>query len=134
MSQLEATAGLDLGDRYTHPCLIDTHSGEVIERDLVGHQPRGVREALLDLRTDPRRHRSEHAFSVGPSRLLESFGHEVLVANARKLRLTYGEGRKSDKLDAEDMARLARLDPKLLLTIEAPRRGFTGSPGARPFA
>jgi hypothetical protein len=30
MSQLEVTAGLDLGDRYSHLCLIATHSGEVI--------------------------------------------------------------------------------------------------------
>ena len=52
------------------------------------------------------------------SRLLESFGHEVLVANARKVRLVYGGDRKSDKLDAQKLARLARFDPKLLLPIQ----------------
>jgi transposase len=51
------------------------------------------------------------------SRLLERLGHEVLVANARKLRLIYAEGRKNDKLDAENLARLARLDPKLLAPL-----------------
>jgi transposase len=51
------------------------------------------------------------------SRLLEESGHQVLVANARKLRLIYGEGRKTDKLDAENLARLARLDPKLLAPL-----------------
>jgi transposase len=45
---------------------------------------------------------------------LEGCGHEVLVANARKLRLIYGEGRKTDQLDAQNLARLARPDPKLL--------------------
>ena len=49
---------------------------------------------------------------------MESCGHEVLVANARKVRLIYGEGRKSDKLDAENLARLARLDPKLLSPLK----------------
>ena len=52
------------------------------------------------------------------SRLLEECGHEVLVANARKVRLIYGEGRKNDKIDAEKLARLARLDPKLLSPIK----------------
>jgi transposase len=47
------------------------------------------------------------------SRLLEGCGHEVLVANARKTRLIYAEGRKTDRIDAEKLARLARLDPKL---------------------
>jgi len=28
---MQVTAGLDLGDRYSHLCLIDTQSGEVIE-------------------------------------------------------------------------------------------------------
>jgi transposase len=34
------------------------------------------------------------------SRMLEDSGHEVLVANARKVRLIYGEGRKTDRIDA----------------------------------
>ena len=50
--------------------------------------------------------------------MLEECGHEVLVANARKLRLIYGKGRKTDKLDAENLARLARVDPKLLYPLK----------------
>ncbi len=57
------------------------------------------------------------------SRLLEERGHQVLVANARKLRLIYGEGRKTDRSDAENLARLARLDPKLLAPLR--HRGET---------
>jgi transposase len=52
------------------------------------------------------------------SRILEECGHEVLVANARKVRLIYANKRKSDKLDAENLARLARLDPKLLYPLK----------------
>jgi hypothetical protein len=40
------------------------------------------------------------------------------VANPRKTRLIYGQGRKTDKLDAEKLARLARVDPKLLSPLE----------------
>jgi transposase len=50
--------------------------------------------------------------------MLEECGHEVLVANARKLRLIYANKRKTDEIDAENLARLARVDPKLLYPIE----------------
>ncbi len=52
------------------------------------------------------------------SRPLEGCGHEVLVANARKLKLIYAEGKKTDRLDAQNLARLARLDPKLLSPLK----------------
>ena len=52
------------------------------------------------------------------SRVLEECGHEVLVANARKLRLIYANKRKTDQIDAEILARLARLDPKLLYPLK----------------
>jgi transposase len=39
------------------------------------------------------------------------------VANARKLRLIYANKRKTDEVDAENLARLARLDPKLLYPV-----------------
>jgi transposase len=47
--------------------------------------------------------------------VLEECGHEVLVANPRKVRLIYTNKRKTDEIDAENLARLARLDPKKLL-------------------
>ena len=51
------------------------------------------------------------------SRLLEECGHEVLVANARKLWLIYAKRRKTDEVDAENLTRLARVDPKLLYPV-----------------
>ena len=51
------------------------------------------------------------------SRLLEDFGHEVLVANARRLRFIYDSDDKGDRVDAEALARVARLDPGLLKPI-----------------
>jgi transposase len=52
------------------------------------------------------------------SRVLEECSHEVLVANARKVRLIYASKRKTDEIDAENLARLARLDPKLLYPLK----------------
>jgi len=40
------------------------------------------------------------------------------VANARKLRLIYANKRKTDEIDAENLARLARLEPKLLYPLK----------------
>jgi transposase len=66
------------------------------------------------------------------SRLLEECGHEVLVANARKLKLIYSNKRKTDEIDAENLARLARVDPKLFVPTQAPGRRLSGSYGHPP--
>lgn len=52
------------------------------------------------------------------SRLLASLGHEVIVANARRLRLVYENRCKDDRIDAQYLARLARVDPRLLHPIQ----------------
>jgi len=44
-------------------------------------------------------------------------GHEVLVGNTRKVRCIYDTDNKSDARDADMLARLGRLDPKLLYPI-----------------
>ena len=51
------------------------------------------------------------------SRLLKSFGHEVIVANARQVRLISNSSRKNDRMDAQMLARLVRVDPRLLRPI-----------------
>src|SRR5215213_8247737 len=82
------------------------------------HQSFGFRKAILWLEADAHSHRNRHPHSPWISRMLQECGHDVLVANARKVRLIYGEGRKNDKIDAEKLARLARLDPKLLAPVK----------------
>jgi len=52
------------------------------------------------------------------SRFLKGLNHEVLVANARKLRAIYTNDRKSGERDAMMLAKLARVDPSLLYPIE----------------
>ncbi len=44
-------------------------------------------------------------------------GHEVLVANPRKVRAIYDNDKKSDRVDGEQLARFARMDPMLLSPI-----------------
>jgi len=52
------------------------------------------------------------------SQVLSRYGHEVIVADARKLRLIYENRRKSDRVDAEYLAKLVRLDPSLLSPVK----------------
>jgi transposase len=47
--------------------------------------------------------------SIWISEQLEELGHEVIVANVRELRAISHSDRKSDQVDAEKLARYARL-------------------------
>ncbi len=51
------------------------------------------------------------------SEQLQELGHEVVVANVRELRAISHSDRKSDEVDAEKLARYARLDPEILRPI-----------------
>jgi transposase len=114
--QPQMTAGVDLGDKYSYLCLIDTESGEVIEEGRIRTTSEAFRRRFAS--EQPMRIAIEAGtHSPWVSRLLEECGHEVLVANARKLRLIYANKRKTDEIDAENLARLARLDPKLLYPL-----------------
>ena len=58
--------------------------------------------------------RSRIALEIGThspwvSRLLSELGHEVVVGNARKVRLIGESCKKDDRLDAQTLARLARI-------------------------
>jgi transposase len=111
------TAGLDLGDKYSYLCLIDQQSGEVMEEGRLRTTPETFRRRFAS--EQPMRIAIEAGtHSPWASRVLEECGHEVLVANARKLRLIYANKRKTDEIDAENLARLARVDPKLLYPLK----------------
>ena len=116
-SKPKMTAGLDLGDKYSLLCLIDTESGEVVEEGRLRTTPEVLRRRFASER--PMRIAIEAGtHSPWATRVLEECGHEVLVANARKLKLIYSNKRKTDEVDAENLARLARVDPKLLYPLK----------------
>jgi transposase len=110
------TIGIDLGDRFSHYCVLD-EAGALVDEGRLATTPAafGVR-----LGSAPR---ARIALEVGThspwvSELLKSAGHEVLVANARRLRMIFDSDSKNDQLDARQLARVARLDPTLLYAIE----------------
>ncbi len=113
----QVTAGLDLGDKYSYLCLLDTDSGEVMEEGRLRTNPEAFRRRFASHEQPMRIAIETGTHSPWVSRVLEECDHEVLVANARKLRLIYANKRKTDEIDAENLARLARLDPKLLYPV-----------------
>jgi transposase len=116
--QPRITAGLDLGDKYSYLCLIDTQSGEMVEEGRLRTSPEAFRRRFASEQPPMRIAIEAGTHSPWASRVLEECGHEVLVANARKLRLIYANKQKTDEIDAENLARLARLDPKLLYPLK----------------
>ena len=107
--------GIDLGDKASMIHVID-EDGEFVEEKRIPTTAAGLKREFGQ--REPLRIAIEVGFhSRWVSRLLRSYGHEVVVADARKLRLIYQNPRKSDRMDAEYLARLLRLDTSLLSPI-----------------
>ena len=108
------TVGLDLGDQVSRVCHVN-RQGKVVRSDCVHTTPDAVGHYFGSVPS------CRIALEVGThspwvSRTLEQFGHEVIVANVTE---RYGGSRggrrrrpkkRNDRLDAEELAREARLD------------------------
>ena len=109
------TVGVDMGDKNHRVVTLDS-AGEVSDRCWVSNTAPALRKHFKSLA--PCRVALEAGTHSGwVSRLLEEMGHEVLVGNPRRLRVIWDSDRKDDDRDAETLARIARLDPKLLYPI-----------------
>ena len=114
-SRAGTTIGIDLGDIWSHYCTIN-EEGEVIDRGRFRTNPSGVDKRFRDL--EPMRIAMEAGtHSIWISEQIRDLGHEVIVANVRELRAISHSDRKSDSVDAEKLARYARLDPEILRPI-----------------
>jgi transposase len=116
LSQPQLTIGLDLGDRSSWYCLLD-EAGEVLREQKLGTTAKAMREVFGAL---PRCCIALETGMHSPwvSRLLSEFGHEVIVAHARNVRLIGESRKKDDRRDAQTLARLARIDPQLLCPVK----------------
>lgn len=108
-------AGLDIGDKFIHICVLG-EDNEVEEQTKIRASQAGVRGwatgrretlAILEVGTHSR----------WVAEVLGECGVAPLVANARHLRLIYGRDNKTDRTDAEILARVGKLDPILLHAV-----------------
>jgi transposase len=114
-SKVEMTIGIDLGDVWSHYCTLN-QDGEVVDRGRFRTTPKAIGKWFTDL--PPTRIAMEAGVhSIWISEQLQELGHEVIVANVRELRAISHSDRKSDQVDAEKLARYARLDPNILRPI-----------------
>lgn len=110
------TVGLDLGDRFIHYCMLN-QDGEAVEEGRMATNAAALRRHFEG---ESRQRIAMECGTHSPwiSRLLKQLGHQVMVANARKLRAISENESKNDRADAEMLARLAYSDPKLLSPIQ----------------
>jgi transposase len=109
------TIGMDISDRFTEAYAIDSEGTWIASWRMPTKQAslcdglaryRGARVVL-----------EVGCHSPWISRQLKEDGFEVIVANPRRVRLIAESDKKSDRFDAEQLARLGRLDPGLLSPI-----------------
>lgn len=110
------TAGLDLSDQESTYVVLD-EEGKVSASGKVATTAPALEKWSRKLG------RSVVALEVGThspwvSRLLKQLGQEVVVANPRRVQLIAKGQRKTDRNDAEILARLVRVDRALLAPVE----------------
>jgi transposase len=107
--------GLDLSDK-TGTYVVVSVEGETTSSGKLKLSQLGLSKAFST------RPPSQIAIEVGThsawvSRTLMALGHTVTVANPRQVKLIADSPRKNDLLDAENLARLLRYDPRMLKPI-----------------
>jgi len=110
------TVGIDLGDRFSRYCVV-SEEGEVLEEGRLA-TTRSALERHFAKEAKQRIAMECGTHSPWASRLLQGMGHEVWVANARKIRAITASESKNDRNDAEKLARFAAYNPQLLSPIQ----------------
>ncbi len=107
--------GIDLGKRTSRYCVLDKKLA-VVKEDSVDNTPKDLERTF---RKYPPVRVAIEACGISPwvSRLISNLGHKAIVANPRNVALISKSQKKSDRHDAELLARLAASDPKLLSPI-----------------
>jgi transposase len=109
------TIGLDLSDQSGLYVVIDG-KGDVVKEGKVALTMAGI-ERVFGRRKPCRIALEVGTHSPWVSRALDGMGYEVIVANARQVGLIARSSKKTDRVDAETLARAARYDPALLKPI-----------------
>ena len=115
-SQPKLTIGLDLGDRSSWYCVLD-EAGTIVLEQRLSTTPKAMKEGFGGMPCC-RMALETGMHSPWVSRVWSELGHEVMVAHAGKVRLIGESRKKDDRIDAQTLARLARIDPQLLCPVK----------------
>jgi len=109
------TVGVDLGDQWSHYCILGLQGETLSEGQL---QTRGAEVAEFFQALPPARVVMEvGTHSPWMQEIIAGEGHEVVVANPRLMEGSKRRKRKNDRIDAKKLARLGRVDPQSLHPI-----------------
>jgi transposase len=111
------TIGMDLGDKYSQLCILDNVSRAVLEESRVPTTKAGIERYFAG------KSHSRVVMEVGThsgwiSRRLSELGHDVVVADPRRVRALAAGDDKDDALDAEFLARIGCTDVALLKPVQ----------------
>ena len=106
------TVGVDLGDQWSNYCILDLE-GETLAEGQLRTTQEDLAEFFQALNA------ARVVFEVGThspwvQEVIGGCGHEVLVANPRMMDGSKRRKRKNDRIDANKLARLGRVDPQSL--------------------
>jgi transposase len=106
------TVGVDLGDQWSHYCILGLE-GETLAEGQLRTKQEDIAEFFQALNA------ARVVFEVGThspwvQEVICGCGHEVLVANPRLMEGSKRRKRKNDRIDANKLARLGRVDPQSL--------------------
>jgi transposase len=110
------TVGVDLGDQWSHYCILGLEGETLSEGQLRTTQAnvaeffQGIAPARVVIEV------GTHSAWVQES--IVGCGHEMLVANPRLMEGSKRRKRKNDRIDANKLARLGRVDPQSLHPIQ----------------
>jgi transposase len=110
----DRTIGLDVSDKQSTYVVLDS-KGHVVEEGNVATRRAALSKQFGGQSCCVALEAGCHSPWI--SRLLRELGHHVIVANPRQVALIAKNQRKTDRLDAMRLARLARVDPQLLSPI-----------------
>src|ERR1700730_7722801 len=106
------TVGVDLGDQWSHYCILGLEGETLAEGQLRTTQEdfatffQGLNAARVVVEVG--------THSAWVREVIRGYGHEVLVANPRLMEGSKRRKRKNDRIDANKLARLGRVDPQSL--------------------
>ena len=126
------TIGMDLGDRSSRYCVLDENGDVIAEGSVATTKP--AMEKVFGAMVGCRIAIETGCHSPWVSRQLQGFGHEVIVANPRNVRLIGESTRKDDRLDARNSGAFGPHRPKPFRPGATPRGRGSGPPGGPPGA
>ena len=110
------TVGVDLGDQWSNYCILGLE-GETLAEGQLRTTQEDIAEFFQALNA------ARVVIEVGThsawvQEVIGGYGHEVLVANPRLMDGSKRRKRKNDRIDANKLARLGRVDPESLYPIQ----------------